>query len=62
MPRLAGQRATAAEELERAVRILREHGVRFEVRDGDIYYIGGDALKVARLCREGRIKSRFLCG
>ena len=55
-------RTRAMSELEKAAGILREHGIRFEIRDGDIYYIGGDAIKVARLCREGKIKSRFLCG
>ena len=48
-------------ELERAVYELEKHGVRFELRDGDIYYVGGDAVKVAKLCREGKIKSRVLC-
>ena len=55
-------KARTVDALEQAVRVLREYGVRFEVREGDIYYIGGDAIKVARLCREGKIKSEFLCG
>jgi len=54
--------ARPAGALEKAILELRKFGIRFEVRDGDIYYIGGDAIKVARLCREGKIKSRFLCG
>ncbi|MEB3773697.1 MAG: hypothetical protein GSR86_02060 [Desulfurococcales archaeon] len=54
-------KARVAGVLEQAVRVLQEYGIRFEIRDGDIYYVGGDAIKVARLCREGKIKLGFLC-
>ena len=55
-------RAKKAVIIEEAARILREHGIKFEIRDGDIYYVDGDAVKVAKLCREGKITMEFLCG